>query len=357
MMIKKQNITYTDFEQEAIVNTRMRLISKLLLHREASRKQLAEELEVSVPTVTNHTQDLLNHGYLAAATIPLAGVKRPVQLLSLAPGEVLCAAVELSSTGVEVELSALDGKLREARYFKAGAQQREILAALRQAADFLRNFNELESAVIGVDGLVGPDQKVVFSIRGLEDWDACSPAVLAGLDRVLPHYIMNSTIMAKARGLVNLIRKDRHVGIFERRGNDFHIGAVYNECINLGHLGTSGSYVHVETAGGAPCYCGLERCFYAAVRSGRCDAGLLAEGIGKMTESTALEFFGLDFDSEPLARDTNRILEQGGRKGVVISDGTGLCRQGLRMMAAESAWRCILKRFFQTHTKDHRYAN
>ena len=343
--------TYTDFSRNGIINSRMRIINKLLLHDVLTRKELSEQLGVSIATATNHTQDLIANNILLSETIPGINSKRPIQKLSLDADMGVCAAISISPETINAELIKLDtGLLETLQVPVKSSTQAEVLIALEKAAIKIealakKHDNKIVSGVIGLRGTASPPNKAIFSIDGVSDWEPCSPPRFLEYFRNNQIYDISTWIMAKCKGFAKEQQCDRHIGIIEFSNNTFHVSAIYNEQMELGHLGTSSPFLHCEIKNGLPCYCGKKNCFNAYVSNGGFDPEVLNEGLNKMFEEIDLSIVGLEFSEHP---QTVRALCDNGLKvkPVLVENGDELFRNGLRIIAAEKGWKRILTYIF-----------
>lgn len=329
-----KTVRYTDFELEGMVNKRINLISKLFLRKVSSRKELCQELGISLPTATNYTQDLLNSGFLVSESISTPGSKRPTQFLRISADAGCCAFYSLMSSGVASEFLRLDGTVLKSDFFPASGTQDSVMSALRQG---MNSFPGVD-CVLGVDGLVCPAKKTIFTLAGVPDWEACTPdAILTGIPAVLCGVV--SRITAQTRGFSHLLGRDDSIGFFSLAGGEFRIGAIVSGQQTLGHLGTPGAAVHATVFGGSPCYCGRPRCFCAALKRGSCTSDFLAEGIRMVAEQSEILHLGIDFgEMSGLGKAVSDRLS-----GLsTIADGESLNREGMRIIAAEASLHHLL---------------
>jgi hypothetical protein len=343
--------TYTDFSRNGIISSRMRIINKLLLHDVLTRKELSEQLGVSIATVTNHTQDLIANKILLSETIPGINSKRPLQKLSLNGGFGVCSTILLDPHMIIAELVKLDSTpLASIKVLVKSATQANLLATLEEAAGKLEALAEVRgekiiSGMIGIQGTVSPHNRVIFSIDGISDWKACSPLAFLKYFESNPVYNLSTWIMAKCKGFSRLQQCDCHIGIIEFSNNEFHIAAIYNEQMGLGHLGTSSPQLHCEVENGLACYCGKNKCFNAYIQSGGFDSKIINAGLNKVFEEIHLSLVGLEFAEHP--QTVKKICDNGLHvKPVLVENGYELYQNGLRMLAAENAWERILNNIF-----------
>lgn len=343
--------TYTDYSRNGIINSRMRIINKLLLHDVLTRKELSEELGVSIATATNHTQDLIANNVLLSETIPGINSKRPIQKLSLNADMGVCAAISISPEAIKAELLKLDYGLLETLQVPVKSNtQAEVLIALEKAAikiDSLAKAHngKVISGIIGFKGVANPPAKTIFSVEGISNWEPCSPLTFLEYFDNNRVYDISTWIMAKCKGFAKQQQCDRNIGIVEFSNRQFHISAIYNEYFKLGHLGTSSPYLHCSIEAGLPCYCGKKNCFNAYINNGGFDPKVINEGLNKLFDETELVIVGLEFAEHP---QTVRALCDNGLKvnPVLVENGDELYHKGLRILAAEKAWNRILNKIF-----------
>ena len=343
--------TYTDFSRNGIINSRMRIINKLLLYDVLTRKELCEELNVSMATVTNHAQNLIANEVLLSETIPGINSNRPIQKLSLNADMGLCAAISISPESINAELIKLDTGLLETLQVPVKSKtQMGVSIALEEAAIKIDSLakahgDEVVSGVIGFKGVANPPAKTIFSIEGIPKWEPCSPLTFLKYFDKNPVYDISTWIMAKCKGFAKQQQCDRHIGIVEFSNQQFHISVIYNEQFKLGHLGTSSPYLHCTIKDGFPCYCGRENCFNSYISNGGFDPEVLNEGLNKMFKEIKMSIVGLEFSEHP---QTVKALCDNGLsiKPVVVENGDELFRNGLRIIAAEKAWNRILTNIF-----------
>lgn len=343
--------TYTDFSRNGIINSRMRIINKLLLHDVLTRKDLSQQLGVSIATATNHTQDLIANEILLSETIPGINSKRPLQKLSLNSSLGMCTAIMLAPDLITAELVKLDSTLVETISVPVKSPtQASLLAALEEIAGKIESLAEIRgekiiSGMIGLHGTASPPNKAIFSIDGISDWEPCSPLRFMEYFRNNPVYDLSTWIMAKCKGFSREQRCDHHVGVIEFSNNTFHISAIYNEQMELGHLGTSSPQLHCEVKNGSACYCGRNNCFNAYIQNGGFDPKIINEGLNKVFEEIDLSLVGLEFAEHP--KTVKDLCDNGLHvKPVLVENGEKLYQSGLRMFAAENAWKRILNNIF-----------
>jgi len=343
--------TYTDFSRNGIINSRMRIINKLLLHDVLTRKDLSEKLGVSIATATNHTQDLIANKILLSETIPGINSKRPLQKLSLNGDLGMCSTIFLDTQVITAELVKLDSTLIETISVPVkSATQTSLLVALEEMAEKIEALAEISggkiiSGMIGLKGTASPPNKAIFSIDGIPDWEPCSPLNFMKYFEANPVYNLSTWIMAKCKGFSREQQCDKHIGIIEFSNNAFHVAAIYNEQMELGHLGTSSPYLHCEVSGGSPCYCGKDNCFNAYIHHGGFDPKIINDGLNKFFEEIDLSLVGLEFAEHP--KTVKDLCDNGLKvKPVLIENGNELYQNGLRMLAAENAWKRILSNVF-----------
>lgn len=349
-MIKK-NTTYTDFSRKGIISSRMRIINKLLLHDVLTRKNLSEQLGVSIATVTNHTQDLIASEILLSETIPGINSKRPLQKLSLNGNFGMCSTILVNPEKITAELVKLDSALVETVSVPVkSATQVNLLATLEKVAKKIEALAEdrgekIISGMIGLQGTASPPNRAIFSIDGISDWEPCSPLSFLKYFETKPVYDLSTWIMAKCKGFSCEQHCDHHVGIIEFSNNTFHVAAIYNEQMELGHLGTSSPYLHCEVSRGLPCYCGKNNCFNAYIQNGGFDPETINDGLNKVFEEIDLSLVGLEFAEHP--KTVKDLCNNGLHvKPVLVENGYELYQKGLRMLAAENAWKRILNNIF-----------
>ena len=349
-MIKKST-TYTDFSRNGIINSRMRIINKLLLHDVLTRKDLSQQLGVSIATATNHTQDLIANGILLSETIPGINSKRPLQKLSLNGNLGMCSTIMLAPDVIAAELVKLDSSLVETVNVPVKSPtQGDLLVALEEAARKIEALAKVRgeriiSGMIGLQGTASPPNKAIFSIDGISDWEPCSPPRFLKYFKKNPVYDLSTWIMAKCKGFSHEQQCDHHVGVIEFSNNTFHVAAIYNEQMELGHLGTSSPQLHCEVKDGLTCYCGKKNCFNAYIRNGGFDPEIINEGLNKVFEEIDLSLVGLEFAEHP--KTVKDLCDNGLHvKPVLVENGEKLYQSGLRMLAAENAWNRILTNIF-----------
>ncbi len=343
--------TYTDFSRNGIISSRMRIINKLLLHDVLTRKDLSQQLGVSIATATNHTQDLIANEIILCETIPGINSKRPLQKLSLNGDFGMCSTIMLASNVIVAELVKVDSTFIETISEPVqSATQAGLLKALENIAFKIAERakargGEIISGVIGLKGTASPPNKAIFSIDGISDWQPCSPLKFLEYFKNNPVYNLSTWIMAKCKGFAHEQQCDHHVGIIEFSSNTFHVAAIYNEQMELGHLGTSSPYLHREVKNGLPCYCGKKNCFNAYIQNGGFDPEIINQGLNKIFEEIDLSLAGLEFAEHP---ETIRDICDNGLqvKPILVENGEKLYQRGLRMLAAENAWKKILNNIF-----------
>jgi hypothetical protein len=349
-MILKTN-TYTDFSRDGIINSRMRIINKLLLLDVLTRKELSEQLGVSIATATNHTQDLIANQILLSETIPGINSKRPVQKLSLNGDFGMCAVISVGPMTITAELVKLDSKpVKVINVPVKSATQANILAALVEAANKIEasakaRGGKIISGMIGIHGTLNPSTQTIFSVKGVSDWEPSSPTGFLAYFKENPIYDLSTWIMAKCKGFAKEQRCDSNIGIVEFNDCQFHISAIYNEQVELGHLGTSSPNLHCEIKDGLPCYCGRKNCFNAYIQNGGFAPQVLNEGLNKVFEGINLSLVGLEFVEHPQA--VKELCDNGLHvKPVFIKNEKELYKNGLRILASEKAWERILTKIF-----------
>jgi hypothetical protein len=358
MNTNKTAATYTDFSRNGVINARMRIINKLLLHDVLTRKELSERLDISIASATNHTQDLIANEILLSETIPGIKSKRPIQKLSLNGNLGLCATLFITPEAITVEILKLDTTLIEKiKVPVKSATQKDVLSALvaavAKAQAIAENLNnEIIAGMIGLKGTASPPNKAIFSVEGVPDWEPCSPFWFLDIFKSNQIYNLSTWIMAKCKGFSKHQQCDHNIGIVEFSNNTFHISAIHNEKIELGHLGTSSPFLHCEVENGLPCYCGKSNCFNAYISNGGFDPEVINEGLNNIfsSQSVDMSIVGLEFKDHP--ETAKKLCDNGlNAKAILIENGDELYRQGLGILAAENSWKIVLNKLFSKTNK------
>ncbi|MFA6816370.1 MAG: hypothetical protein WCS73_08760 [Lentisphaeria bacterium] len=348
--------TYTDFSRQGIINSRMRIIHKLLLHGVLTRKALCDRLNVSMATMTNHAQDLITNKILLSRTIPGIHSNRPIQELSLNSDFGICSTIKLQPHEISAELVNLDSTLIKTIKIPVKAPtQEELFAALEESAEKLEAFatargEKIIHGVLGFHGIASPANQAIFSMDGISDWEPCSPFHFLQYFAANPIYDLSTWIMAKCKGFSHERQCDHHIGIVEFCNSTFHIAVIDNEQIILGHLGTSSPYLHCEVKNGLACYCGKKNCFNAYIKNGGFDPKIIQEGLHRIFKKTNLSIIGLEF-IEHLETAKNLCHNNSSVNLILVRNGDELYQDGLRILAAENAWKRILNTLYMQTKK------
>jgi predicted NBD/HSP70 family sugar kinase len=264
--------------------TRMAVLALLGRHGPASRATIARELELSPPTVSHVTRQLLQQGVLQALEYEPSEGGRPGQLLGLVSTAGRAIGVKLAADHLVLVDVRLDGQVVSTRsepYDALAPDSMERLVA--SVRSFAKSKSEgLLGIGVGVPGVVEqPD---------IGDVDA---AVLGWSGMPLGRHLRNGI------GIPVLIENDvKALAVAERLygrgrsrrsfvvitiGRGVGFACFADGALQRGSRGGAGEIAHVPAggggAGGAPCACGRQGCLEAYVGNAGLVASAVAAGV------------------------------------------------------------------------------
>jgi predicted NBD/HSP70 family sugar kinase len=261
------------------------LLRLLTEHGSMSRRQLAHQTGLSIPTVTSIITDLTGEGYVTESVPTTRASRRGPRaaVVALARNAYTVLGVDIGADAVRVGLTDLSGLLTEVTEvpFEPAAPAGRVLAdAIGAAAPLVASAGDnLAGIGVGVPGPVDPARRrnVLSLLLGWHDVDVADAFERAfGVATVVDY---NVRAMAAAEARHGLGRRAEnllyvHVGdgvgfAFVVDGRPFRQGA--HGVSELGH--------QQVVAGGPTCVCGATGCLEAVVREANLRAQVAAAGL------------------------------------------------------------------------------
>lgn len=260
-------------------DTNAAILRCLQLHRELTRKQVAERVGASIPTVTSHIARLIGDGLIAdAGAAPSAGGRKPARI-AFVPDSRYFIAVDIRPHSVRAILADLDLRilydrsrpLRDGYFARGGGgklsglvvQAVEKMRAAARTRDHAMGRNDTPIAGVGLSlpGTIDFELRhlLVAPNLGLENLS------LSGLSRkaelpVFPENEANAAALAEFH-LAHDVRSPAslaYVSVTEGIG----VGVVLDGELYRGRNGASGEFGHMRIERrGIPCRCGRRGCW------------------------------------------------------------------------------------------------
>ena len=264
------------------------LLLRLLTERgPLSRRELAHQTGLSIPTVTSIVTDLTDEGYVTESVPKTRSARRGPRatVVTLARNGYTVLGVDIRTDEVRVGLSDLSGLVTEATHvpFERGTPARKVLdLAVAAAAPLVESAgHHLVGIGVGVPGPVDPERrKCVLSLilgwREIEVADAFERAFGA---QTVVDYNVRAMAAAEARhGLGQRAENLLYVHVGEGVGFAF---VVDGRPFRQGAHGVSELGHHQVVADGPRCVCGEVGCLEAVL----CEPNLRGQVIRAATES------------------------------------------------------------------------
>ena len=264
------------------------LLLRLLTERgPLSRRELAHQTGLSIPTVTSIVTDLTDEGYVTESVPKTRSARRGPRatVVTLARNGYTVLGVDIRTDEVRVGLSDLSGLVTEATHvpFERGTPARKVLdLAVAAAAPLVESAgHHLVGIGVGVPGPVDPERrKCVLSLilgwREIEVADAFERAFGA---QTVVDYNVRAMAAAEARhGLGQRAENLLYVHVGEGVGFAF---VVDGRPFRQGAHGVSELGHHQVVADGPRCVCGEVGCLEAVL----CEPNLRAQVIRAAAES------------------------------------------------------------------------
>ena len=240
--------------------TRIRMARYIFEHKAASRQELSGALELSMPTVFQYVNDLMNRGLVIEAGEYNSTGGRKAKMLRLQAGIYSALGVEISRRHVRMVLVDLSGTLLERKSLVLGYENTsEYYEALGQA---IEAFVQEQKAAAGLLG-------VGMSIPGILDLEAgllrqshalsAKNVGLKSFSRYIPFpvYFENDANNAACAELEGKTKDTVYLSL-----NDTVGGAIFLASqLYRGDNYKSAEFGHMMIVpGGRRCYCGKEGC-------------------------------------------------------------------------------------------------
>lgn len=315
----------------------------LLTETSLTRRRLVQDLGLSPASITHHTRWLLENGICQSEVTRMAGVKRPVELLSLNPQSIHALTLDLSISRVQGTLvNSLGTPLLSLEEPLAEPSHREVFRAISQVVQEAELMARAQGKKIDLIGMSIPGQidrsliGTVFHFDDIPDWDPCSPSQI--LPALKNHSVRIWTrIHCKLQGAAKQRKLLDRFAYVEFRHRRFHFATLQKGKIRFGALGTSGPLLHQTVArSGPPCYCGREGCLAALLKEGIAGNDAIAQAFLRFFETVSTDHILLDWEGDTDWMVKN--LKNGGLQTVdVETDPEQATREGLAFLAAEAA--------------------
>ncbi len=319
------------------------ILQQLLVRGPLSRNQLRECTGFSPASITNYTRALLSRGLLLSEPVAVAGSKRPVSFLRIAPDCGSAILLRTESNSLTAELLALNGEVRAERIVAYEARnQSGVLGAIGHAvaALFKRARDEqLEPllAGLGAAGSVAPEYGIVFDLQGVTDWEPCQPGEILPVLREIPSFMVWTQVSCKVAGLAVSRKNDHRLAYLDFSGNTLRLASLQNGRILLGRYGTVSALLHRTVArNGSPCYCGRRGCLVPIIENGRATEKIIVNLVRRLATELDVSVMGIE-GPEATERLERQVAGRCLDALVRVSEGAAYTARGLRYLAAKAA--------------------
>ncbi len=294
-----------------------------------SRGQLADLMDLNLPTVSAIVQDLLKTKELIEEGYATSTGGRKAQLLDVNPRRGGIIAVEFSSKGIFSAASDMKGRLNNHRVqpfsFSEGKDQaiQRIFEAVEEQSEFLRSDERLDPLRIGivVSGLVDEEKGISLKFPRFDDWQNVPLSEIVEhkykIKTDVAHHIVATTLAEATFGRF----KYTNNGVYLHLGPGLGAGLIIEGEILRGKRPTIGEFGHLTVEDqGSVCYCGNIGCL-ETVASDYALVNMAQQGIAKGVQSHIPEHVDDSGKITPLA--VFRAAEMGDRFAANILERVG----------------------------------
>ena len=281
-----------------------RLLDKLLLHGQVTRRQIGEGFGISLVAASKHVDWLKRHRLADSRTVRVPSVKRPVEVLSVNDRLAAALAVQLRADVVAAELVGASGQALDAATFAIPtAEQSAVLDAVRAAVAWARQRLRAARRTLGLAGLsvtgyLEPTSGMIFRVAGVADWEPCHlgdvAPDLAGVP-VLPW----TSVSCRLRGLSKHLGVDHRVGYIAYDDGRLAVATLEHGSIALGRFGTGGGAVHQQVSD-APhrCICGRTGCLHHHLRRRDATPEHVRKALPRLLAAMRVRTLGIEWPSD-----------------------------------------------------------
>jgi predicted NBD/HSP70 family sugar kinase len=261
-------------DQETIKTANKKMIINLLYNkRELTKQQIALETGVSIPTVINNVNELIEEGFVEEAGVaPSSGGRKPI-IVSFKPNARYSFGVDITLHDFRIILTNLDSEIVDEVYRKLGDGL---------TADSVKGINKLLANICAeIEGMINKNQLqrervlgIGFSVPGTVNEEALVLELAPNLSLKninfkelseklqLPVYIeneANAAAFAELRlGVAKDMRNLVYVSITEGMGT----GIVVQDYLYKGKNKRAGEFGHMTIVkDGRGCKCGRKGCW------------------------------------------------------------------------------------------------
>lgn len=263
-------------DQETIKDSNRKSILQLLSKkREATKQEIAKELEISIPTVTTNVNALIEEGILEEAGVAEStGGRKPV-IVRFLPNSRYSFGVDFSLTSVRIALTNLDSDIICETTFKMEgfSNMNEVIRKIeRLIKDILKEKNIPIEKVLGIGfslpGTVNEEAMLLEMAPNLKIKNISFKA----FDEILefPVYIENEANAAALAELSLGIAKQMRNLVYVSITKGIGTGIVIQDYLYKGKNKRAGEFGHMTiVADGKQCNCGKKGCWelYASDRA------------------------------------------------------------------------------------------
>ena len=251
-------------------NRRLSMMYQLWKEGPISRGQLAELMEMNLPTVSSIVQDLLKTGEIIEEGYATSTGGRKAQLVDINPNKGGVVAVEFSSKGILSAAADMKGRIHNhfKRPFsssegKSAAFQR-IFDSIDEQIEFLRIDERLEPTRIGlvVSGLVDEENGISLKFPRFEEWENVALCDLIferyQIPTTLSSHILATTLAESVFGRFRSVEN----GIYIHLGPGLGAGLIIDGEVHRGSKPSVGEFGHTTVTNNKSelCYCGNYGC-------------------------------------------------------------------------------------------------
>ncbi|MBZ4666904.1 MAG: hypothetical protein PWP07_144 [Epulopiscium sp.] len=269
-------LSFNSVDQEIIKDSnRKRILQLLSKKREATKQEIAKELEISIPTVTTNINALIEEGILEEAGVAEStGGRKPV-IVRFLPNSRYSFGVDFSLYFVRVALTNLDSDIIYETTFKIEgfSNMNEVIRKIeRITKDILREKKIPTEKVLGIGfslpGTVNEEKMLLEMAPNLK----IKNISFKEFDHILefPVYIENEANAAALAelsvGIAKQLRNLVYISITKGIGT----GIVIQDYLYKGKNKRAGEFGHMTVvADGKQCNCGKKGCWelYASDRA------------------------------------------------------------------------------------------
>jgi predicted NBD/HSP70 family sugar kinase len=234
-----------------------------------SRGQLAENMDLNLPTVSAIVQDLLKTKELIEEGYATSTGGRKAQLLDVNPSRGGIIAVEFSSKGILSASADMKGRLNnhQVHPFQVAegkdAALKGIFRAIDEQIEFLRTDEHLDAIRIGivVSGLVDDKQGISIKFPRFEEWQNVPLRDIVQKKYKIPADLTSHVVATTLAEATFGRFKNTQNGLYVHLGPGLGAGLVIDGQVHRGTKSTIGEFGHVTIDDKGPiCYCGNYGC-------------------------------------------------------------------------------------------------